>query len=74
MVCEICLPDSLFATDQTPNPCQDAEERERARTCDDCGADLSHAQMWEGKQTGMKLCDPCFKRWCAARRARPSES
>lgn len=74
MSCEICEIESLLRTDETGNPCQDAEERERSRACDDCGADLTDAQMWEGKQTGRKLCDACFERWRKAGRARPSES
>lgn len=70
MVCELCEIESLLRTDEGPNPCQDAEERERGRVCDDCGADLTDAQMWEGRQTGTKLCDPCFERWRRAGRAK----
>lgn len=73
MACELCDIESLLRTDEGGNPCQDAEEAARSRACDDCGANLTNAQMWEGKQTGMKLCDPCFKLWQKAGRARAAE-
>ena len=72
MACEVCRPETLDLTDEAPNPCQDAEEQERSRICDDCGADLTNVQMWEGKLTGRKLCDACFERWRQAGRARES--
>lgn len=70
MACELCRPETMDLTDETPNPCQDAEERARSRSCDDCEASLTVAQMWEGKQTGIKLCDACFERWRKAGRAK----